>query len=195
MGRLVSDKGPDLLLRAIARLKSVDLRPQLTIVGAGPEDASLRAIVKELEIQSQVSFAGVKRGWELAELLNHHKIMVVPSLFHEPFGVVALEGIACGCVVVGSEGGGLKDAVGSCGITFPNGDEQALADRLETLLTVPESQRPYRAKAAAHLSLHTKGVVAEAYVRVLEATLYGMPIQSAVAGPAPRAESLTGTMR
>ncbi len=42
-------------------------------------------------------------------------------------GIVALEGIACGCVVIGSQGGGLKDAIGNCGLTYPNGDVAALA--------------------------------------------------------------------
>ena len=43
-------------------------------------------------------------GAALAALLNQCRILVVPSLWAEPFGIVALEGIACGCVVVGSAG-------------------------------------------------------------------------------------------
>ncbi len=51
---------------------------------------------------------------------------------------MALEGIACGCVVVGSEGGGLKDAIGPCGDTFRNGDAADLARVLGHRLRHPE---------------------------------------------------------
>ena len=61
-----------------------------------------------LGLERQVEFTGVLQGETLVRTLNAHRIMVVPSRTPEPFGVVALEGIACGCVVVGSEGGGLS---------------------------------------------------------------------------------------
>ena len=111
VGRLVSDKGVDLLLRALKRLQSENLRPDLTIVGSGPEQQKLQELTRELALDRQVTFAGQKQGAELAEVLNQHQVLVAPSRWAEPFGVVALEGIACGCVVVGSEKGGLKEAI------------------------------------------------------------------------------------
>jgi len=80
----------------------------LTIIGSGPEEYSLRKLADDIGITGQVSFLGVKRGEESARLLNQHEILVIPSRWEEPFGIVSLEGIACGCVVIGSEGGGLK---------------------------------------------------------------------------------------
>ena len=168
LGRLVSDKGADLLLDALANLKVLGMTPSLTIIGSGPEESKLRQQVKELDIANQVDFVGVKVEKELAKLLNAHKIMVVPSRWHEPFGVVALEGIACGCVVIGSEGGGLKEAIGLCGVTFPNGDVKALTHRLVDLLTKPEKLVIYRAQAESHLSRHKKVEVAKAYLQVFE---------------------------
>ena len=94
--------------------------------------------------------------------------MVVPSLWDEPFGIVALEGIACGCVVVGSSGGGLKDAIGECGVTFPNGDVAALTEALANLLTNPEQLDSYRQKAQSHLARHQPTEVAKAYLKVFE---------------------------
>ena len=102
------------------------------------------------------------------QLLNAHQILVIPSRWQEPFGIVALEGIACGCVVVGSEGGGLKEAIGDCGPTFPNGDVQALTQTLVELLTNTGKLSTYRANAASHLSHHTSKAVAKAYLQVLE---------------------------
>jgi glycosyltransferase involved in cell wall biosynthesis len=98
--------------------------------------------------------------------------MVVPSLWNEPFGIVALEGIACGCVVVGSEGGGLKDAIGSCGETFPNGNVQALTNILAYLLTNPEQQAQYRKNAPTHLARHRKDNVTKAYLRIFEEAIH-----------------------
>jgi glycosyltransferase involved in cell wall biosynthesis len=165
---LVSDKGVNLLLDALANLKELGLSPSLTIIGSGPEEPNLRQQVKQLDIVEQVNFAGAKVENDLAQLLNAHKILVVPSVWEEPFGIVALEGIACGCVVVGSEAGGLKDAIGACGVTFPNGDVNALTQALFDLLTNPDKLAGYREKAESHLSRHTKAAVAKAYLEVLE---------------------------
>ena len=166
LGRLVSDKGLDLLLKALGDLKPRGLESSLTIIGDGPEEAALRAQAESLKLNN-VEFVGAKRGAALTKLLNRHRIMVVPSLWKEPFGIVALEGIACGCVVVGSEGGGLKDAIGPCGVTFPNGDGDALARALEPLLRDAELLKPYRAAANAHLANHKADVVAQRYLRVI----------------------------
>lgn len=168
LGRLVSDKGVDLLLDALAHLKTVGLYPKLTIVGSGSEEFNLRQKTIDLDLIDQVEFTGVKFEHELAMLLNSHHIMVVPSRWQEPFGVVALEGIACGCVVIGSEGGGLKEAIGSCGVTFPNGDVQALTNRIIELLTNPKKLESYRLHAETHLSIHKKEKIAEAYLQVFE---------------------------
>jgi len=168
LGRLVSEKGVELLLEALVELRKWGLKPRLTIVGNGSEYLNLRQKTKSLELNKQVNFMGAKVGKELVQILNEHKIMVVPSLYNEPFGVVALEGIACGCIVVGSEGGGLKDAIGSCGVTFPNGDVNALSQVLTDLLTNPDKLSIYRKNAESHLSHHKKAVVAQAYLQVFE---------------------------
>lgn len=171
LGRLVSDKGVDLLIQSLAELKQMGLSPKLTIIGSGPDESSLRQQANDLRIVDQIYFAGVKVEHELVKLLNAHQIMVAPSLWDEPFGIVALEGIACGCVVVGSEGGGLKDAIGPCGVIFPNGDIQALTQTLFNLLKNPEQLANYRANSHAHLLHHKKSAVAKAYLEVIEATI------------------------
>ena len=168
VGRLVSDKGADLLLDALANLKTDGLTPKLTIIGSGPEEHNLRKQAKVLNIVDQTAFVGVKREHELAQSLNSHKILVVPSRWEEPFGIVALEGIGCGCVVIGSHGGGLKDAIGPCGVTFANGDVEALTQALADLLTNSEQLSNYRQQAAVHLLRHQPTEVAKTYLRVFE---------------------------
>src|SRR5436309_9489539 len=167
IGRLVSDKGVDLLLQAMKLLQNDGVTPDLTIVGSGPEEKNLRRLATELALDRQVTFAGQKSGAVLAELLNRHRVLVVPSRWAEPFGVVAPEGIACGCVVVGSEAGGLKEAIGPCGLTFENGNVAAMAAQLKRLLTEPDLQTTLRHHAAEHLRKFQSDAIVAAYLRVM----------------------------
>lgn len=169
VGRLVSEKGVDILLEALAKLDA--LRPRLTIVGGGPEEDTLRSLTSRLGLQAQVTFAGATEPGEIARLLNEHRILIVPSRYDEPFGVVALEGIACGCVVVGSSGGGLPEAIGPCGVTFPNGDAAALAQALADLLASPNECEKLRAQAPQHLTRFQPETIANAYVDLFQASV------------------------
>ncbi len=169
LGRLVSDKGADVLVEALAILRDdTGLTPDLTMVGEGPELAALRALADRLAVSGQITFAGQQTGETLVRTLNAHRVLVVPSRLPEPFGVVALEGAACGCVVVGSEEGGLPDAIGPCGLLFPNGDAPALADALARVLTDDSLRAEVAAAAPAHLERHHPRQVAAAYLRIFE---------------------------
>ena len=171
LGRLVSEKGVDLLLQALALLRGRDLFPSLTIVGGGPELSPLQQLATRLGLDEQVTFSGPKRDEALRALLRQHKILVVPSRYDEPFGIVALEGIACGCVVVGSEGGGLPEAIGPCGRTFPNGDATALAGVLESLLKSPNEQKRLLAESPGHLAKFHPAAIAQSYLALFRTQL------------------------
>ncbi|MGH8102407.1 MAG: glycosyltransferase, partial [Chthoniobacterales bacterium] len=79
-----------------------------------------------------------------------------------------LEGIACGCVVVGSRDGGLPKAIGPCGLTFKNGDEHELADCLRTLLLDPTRKQIFQKEASAHLMKFRADRVASAHLQLIE---------------------------
>lgn len=168
VGRLVSDKGVDILLEALRILAQQGQSPGLTVVGEGPERPALEAQARRLGLHERVRFLGTKTGEALVRILNQHRILVAPSRYNEPFGIVALEGIACGCVVIGSEGGGLKDAIGPCGRTFPNGDSVALASAINTLAKDPAAMAEYIRRAPEHLSDHTAERVMHRYLEVFE---------------------------
>lgn len=171
VGRLVAEKGLDLLIDALARLRSRGLQPRLTIVGSGPELTAMQKLSENLGLRDQVKFAGPKLGIELVEIFRQHKILVVPSRYDEPFGVVALEGIAGGCVVVGSSGGGLPEAIGPCGITFPNGDTERLAGAIEELLRAPDNRDRFLAKAPEHLARFHPASIARQYLELFQSKL------------------------
>ncbi len=171
VGRLVSQKGVDRALKALSLLKKNQFTPSFTVVGAGPEERKLRQLTQEFGLEDQVSFVGMKRGAELVSELTRHRILVVPTVIEEPFGVVALEGIACGCVVIGSSGGGLKDAIGPCGVTFPSNSAWSLAACLREMLIDPEKLKACRVSAKAHLAGFAKPLIAQKYLHVMQCAL------------------------
>lgn len=161
VGRLVPDKGADLAIDAVAAIEGLTL----TIVGEGPELPALTLRAERMGVSQRVRFTGVLRGAALAEELNRHRIMVVPSRGSETFGVVALEGIASGCAVVASGDGGLPDAVGACGLTFPANDLAGLVAAIRSART-PEVYERLRAASDAHLAAHSPERMAQRYLSV-----------------------------
>jgi glycogen(starch) synthase len=171
LGRLVSDKGVDILLNALALLKQQGLTPSLTIIGSGPDRQNLESQVLRMALGDQVCFVGTQSGDALVSLLNQHRILVVPSRWSEPFGLVALEGIACGCCVIGSSAGGLPEAIGPCGTTFPNGDSKALASSLARALLQPPTSWTDPAVVVPHLTAHHPFNVASQYLSAIHNAL------------------------
>jgi glycosyltransferase involved in cell wall biosynthesis len=168
LGRLVSDKGVHVLIDALHRMSAGSARPRLTLVGDGPEVAALQAQAQRLGLLSQVQFAGRMSGEALVCLLNEHHLLAVPSLWEEPFGLVALEALACGCVPVVARSGGLPEAVGPCGRVVPKDDVQAWADALSALLADSDARQALLACAPEHLARHRPETVALAYLKVFE---------------------------
>ena len=166
LGRLVSDKGFDLLVDALALLAKEGCRPKLTLIGDGPEKGPLVRQAADMGVADQITFLGTMSGPELVKELNRHRIAVIPSRWKEPFGIVALEAIACGCVPIGSREGGLADAIGPCGVTFPNGDVRALADALSRFLKTPGLLLQYRRHAEEHLLRHHPSTIANQYLKM-----------------------------
>jgi glycosyltransferase involved in cell wall biosynthesis len=104
-------------------------------------------------------------------LLNRHKLVVVPSRWQEPFGLVALEGVACGCVGVVADCGGLPDAIGTCGVKFVHESVESLAANLRELLAPGADLGRFQQGAEAHLRAHRAEEVARRYLEVLEAAV------------------------
>jgi len=163
LGRLNHDKGCHLVIEAIQKLSRNGLRPVLTIVGSGGAEADLQRQVQEVGLGGQVIFKGTKSRGEIAELLNAHRILVVPSLVPETFGLVVLEGIACGCGVIVSTSGALEEIAGPCGVSFPSNDIESLADRLEELLTSPARIDELQSRSQEHLESFRSDHICQRY--------------------------------
>jgi glycosyltransferase involved in cell wall biosynthesis len=168
VGRLVSDKGAAVLIESVRLLRARFAAASATIVGEGPEEEVLKRQVRESSLEDAVTFRGRLDGDALVEEFNRHQILVVPSVWEEPFGIVALEGIACGCVVVGTDQGGLPEAIGPCGRVVPAADPSSLAEMIERLLADGQLD-VYRAHARDHLAAHAGGRVVAEYRALLRA--------------------------
>lgn len=166
VGRLVHSKGCHVLVDAVHELRKRSLRPRVTIVGDGPEKSSLLKQVGDFNLSDQVRFVGRMSESEVADAMRNHDVIAVPSVWEEPFGLVALEAAACGCSVVASNIGGLPEAMGPTGRAFAAGDSSALADQLALALTEATPNQKTSLSAEDHLSAHRADVVAARYLEV-----------------------------
>lgn len=168
LGRLVSDKGVDLAIKALSKIKNDNYGYySLSIIGNGKEELALRNLVHDLGMGKEVTFLGPMQGEELVEELNSHKYLLVPSLWEEPFGIVALEGMACGCLPIVSNGGGLPDAVGKAGLIFKRGDVADLAEKMLNLTNDFKLASQIRDEMPKQLALHTSEIVANNYLNLI----------------------------
>jgi glycogen synthase len=168
VGRLVSEKGVPVLLDAIARLNQRGRPVTATIIGDGPLRADLERHAAGLNLKVPVEFLGRMAPAEFHPILRQHKIMVVPSVYREAFGIVTLEGLGAGCMVLVSNAGGLPEVVGPGGLTFPMRDSDALAGLIEKILANPEMTVHYRKAIPNHLESMRLERLAERYLAVFE---------------------------
>lgn len=139
VGRLVAQKGVDVLLHAFAVLRRRLPDARLTLVGDGDQALYLRRLARYLGIMPAVEFAGWRTGEALVRAYGGADVVTVPSRY-EPFGLVALEAMACARPVVASRVGGLAEIVdgGPSGVLVPPGDHLKLAQAVAGLLLDPE---------------------------------------------------------
>ena len=133
-GRLVPEKGLDVLIRAMSRLPG---RWVLRLLGEGPQRRELQELAGVYNISGSVSFERPISSTEMPSFYRRLNALVLPSRtrpnWKEQFGRVLIEAMACGVPVVGSVSGAIPEVVGEAGMLFPEGDYEALADRLGAL--------------------------------------------------------------
>jgi glycosyltransferase involved in cell wall biosynthesis len=144
-GQWIARKGIDQLLEGWRVLNSVLPKCELYLAGgpavwknvAGAVGAEeIAGCVRQIKQGELVHWVGELPHSAMPEFWSSVDVAVVPSLY-EPFGLVALEALACGVPVIASAVGGLKEIVvdGECGVLVPPGDAAALARALRQLLT------------------------------------------------------------
>jgi len=143
-GRLAEDKGVDTAIRAVGNLvhqqgvKNIHLH--ITGTGRKYYENSLRQIVSQTDLKDFVSFLGHVPYSEMPKLFHRNDILLVPSIWPEPFARILLEGMASGLVVIATQVGGTSELIqnGENGLLFPPGDHAKLADLIACSVTDPE---------------------------------------------------------
>jgi len=135
-GRLVREKGADVLLRAFAQAVEAVPEARLLIAGDGPEALVLRGVAESLRLGDRVIFTGHVPREQLERAFDGAWVQAVPSTWAEPFGYVAAEALMRGTAVVASRTGGLPEIVteGISGYLVPPGDVSSLAAAVSRLL-------------------------------------------------------------
>jgi glycosyltransferase involved in cell wall biosynthesis len=173
VGRLVEEKGVDLLLRAVAHLAG---EWRLSILGEGPHRAQLIRLAGELKLGDSVTF---ESPLPTANMPGHYQgldTLVLPSRarphWKEQFGRVLIEAMASGVPVVGADSGEIPHVVGDAGLLFPENNVEALRTRLRDLMTDQQLRRSLAHRGRERVLLHyTQKAIAKAtldvYVRSL----------------------------
>lgn len=135
-GRLVREKGVDVLLRAFANVINEIPAARLLIAGDGTDAKRTKDIIDDLKISSNVSMLGRVPASEIDEHLSRAWVQVVPSLWEEPFGIVAIEAMMRGTAVIASSSGGPREIIdnGKTGLLVRPGDVGALTGSLIEVL-------------------------------------------------------------
>jgi glycosyltransferase involved in cell wall biosynthesis len=169
-GRLIDEKGIDVLLGAAALAPEVPL----LVVGDGPDRARLESQARRMRLP-QVRFLGPKWGAELDPLLRHCRFVVVPSLWHENFPYVILQAFACGRPVVGAARGGIPELVedGVRGLIYEAADGEALASAMRCLMRDAGAARRMGAQAKSYVDAEFND--ARIYARLMQ--IYGQVIR------------------
>jgi glycosyltransferase involved in cell wall biosynthesis len=171
VGRVVYQKGLDLLLNALAGLKDLDWT--LEIVGDGPRHDELRAQAEKLEIEDRIKFTGWKYNAELAEAYANANLFTYPSR-HEGMPNALLEAMAAGLPALATHIAGNEELVAheQTGLLVPSEDTTALQRALREL--IPDSTRRERMGNTARqavLARYSWQRIAKEYLELMQQVL------------------------
>lgn len=138
LGRMVPEKGADVLVAALTTLNRPDVHAKII----GSEGFDPRAAPSAFErmlrersalLRERIEFLPFQPRAEVVRLLADADVVVVPSRWPEPFALTVLEGMASGAAVIASDVGGIPEAAGGAALLVPAGSSAALADAIAGL--------------------------------------------------------------
>lgn len=134
-GRLVREKGVDVLLRAVSNVP----RARVRILGDGDQRSALQTLTRDLNIAERVEFLPPMASTEMSNFYTSIDVLVLPSRtqpnWKEQFGRVLIEAMSCGVPVIGSTCGEIPAVIGDAGLTFAEDDADALAHHIRQIMS------------------------------------------------------------
>lgn len=152
VSRLEHIKGMDLVIPAFAEVRRRFPDVRLLVVGDGSLRGSMEQQAQELGCADAVTWAGRQPQESLPQYYGEMDIVLMPSR-SEGFGLTAIEAMACGCVVVASDVGGLPEVVrdGVCGLLHRTEDVADMAEKICFLIASSELYRSLQKNALQHV--------------------------------------------
>ncbi len=136
-GRITKQKGLTALLKAV---KSIQSSFRLIVDGDGPALEEAKIFAREAGLNNKVSFVGWASPADHSQNYRKASVVIVPSLWPEPFGMVGIEAMSYGKPVVAFDVGGIPEWLeeGKTGFLIPSGDLKQMAEKIEILLNQPD---------------------------------------------------------
>jgi glycosyltransferase involved in cell wall biosynthesis len=156
VGRLRRYKGLDLVMRAVAQLRSDGVEVKLLVVGHGDDESRLIRVSRELGLGEGIRFRGFVSEEEKVRILQSAWINVYPSP-KEGWGITNVEAAACGTPSVASDSPGLRESVldGRTGFLVTHDDVGAWTEALRRLLEDGDLREAMASRAVEHAGRFT----------------------------------------
>ncbi len=174
-GRLVEEKGLELLLIAASRL----VGPwTLQILGDGPDRKRLEKMVQWLGIAPRVTFDRKMPSTHLPNYFSGLDVFVLPSVsrpnWKEQFGRVLIEAMACDVITIGARSGAIPEVIGEAGLTFDEGSVDELQSHLQQLIDDVALRKKLREKGRQRVTEnYTQAAIAQNTVKVYREIMGG----------------------
>jgi len=168
VGRLVEEKGVEILLHAASKL----VGPwSMQILGNGPDRKRLEYVAQWLGIAPRVTFDHKMPSSHLPHYFSGLDVLVLPSLsrsnWKEQFGRVLIEAMACDVIAVGAQTGAIPEVIGDAGLTFAEGNVEELQEQLQRLLDEVSLREELRQKGRRRVEeYYTQAAIAKNTVDV-----------------------------
>lgn len=173
VGRLVREKGVDVLIQAISSLPAAICA---TITGAGDMLADLQALVQQCNLSERVTFAPQVSSVQMPDVYRNLDALVLPSRtqsnWKEQFGRVLIEAMACGVPVIGSTCGEIPNVISDAGLMFPENSVSALAEAIRSLYMQVDLRKDLASRGRSRVNAtYTMQHIAERTVDMYHAIL------------------------
>lgn len=194
-GRFLNLKHPDAAIRLAKRLKENGCSFTLNLIGTGPMEGELKALVQSYQLKNDVHFLGAMKPAEVRAYMEQAQIYLFTSDKNEGWGAVLNEAMNSGCAVVASHAiGSVPFLLGNQknGLIYKNGDEEDLFQKVLRLLNSQDLCFNYGRQA--YLTITTEWnaeTAAERFVMLSNAILSGNKSPNLFSsGPCSRAKVL-----
>ncbi len=172
VGRLEKRKGVKHLLAAYASMRSTRSDVELILAGDGPQRLQLEALCENNQIPD-VSFLGFVSLEKKIELMQNCAIFCSPAIYGESFGIVLLEALACGAVVIaGNNPGysGVMQGTGALGLVTPE-DTLDFANRMGLLMNDDNIRKVFKTWADGYVTNFTYEKIVDRYLDIYNQAL------------------------